>query len=322
MNAIVCTRFGSPDELKLTDIEKPDLQEDSVLVRVRAASVNAVDWHAVRGRPYVGRLMGLGLRRPSTTVPGVDVAGHVEAVGRNVTEFKPGDEVFGSPWGAFAEYVRGTERSFVPKPACLTFEQAAAVPVAGRTALDALRDGGRIRSGQTVLINGAAGGVGTFAVQLAKAFGADVTGVCSTGNVEMVRSIGADQVVDYTKEDFARSGKRHDLMLDIAGNRSISDCIRVLAPDGTLVIVGGPDGRWLGPMSHWLAALVRRRFVGQRLVPFLSKGRKESLTFLKELIDAGQVTPVIDRTYPLSETAAAVRYVETGHARAKVVITM
>jgi NADPH:quinone reductase-like Zn-dependent oxidoreductase len=264
----------------------------------------------------------MGFRRPNRSVPGVDSAGVVEAVGKNVTEFKAGDEVVGHRVGACAEYLLGKERHFVKKPARLSFEQAAAIPVAGMTALEALRDGGHIQAGQNVLINGAAGGVGTFAVQIAKAFGADVTAVCSSRNVDMVRAIGADHVIDYTKEDFTRSGERYDLIVYVNGKRSITDCRRALTRDGTLVIVGGSGSRLLGPMSLWLKALVLRRFVSQKLVPFMSKGTKDGLVVVTELIDAGKVTPVVDRTYPLSETAAAIRYLEDGHARAKVVITM
>jgi len=322
MKAIVCRSFGSPDQLEMTDLAKPTLEDDTVLVRVRASSVNAVDWRVMRGRPYVGRLMGTGLRRPSTLVPGIDVAGQVESVGAAVTEFRPGDEVFGTRSGAWAEYVAGRERNFLLKPARLNLEEAAAVPAAAVTALEALRDGGRLQAGQTVLINGAAGGVGTFAVQIAKSLGGVVTGVCSSRNAKMVRSIGAAHVVDYAAEDFSRSGKRYDVLLDIAGNRSITDCLRVLAADGTLVILGGPEGPFLGPMSHWLVAIMRRRFVNQKLVPFLSRGGKDKLDSVRQLIEAGGVSPVIDRTYSFSEAAEAVRYVETHHARAKVVITM
>lgn len=322
MKAVVYRKYGPPEQLELRDVEKPVVDDDGVLVRVRAASVNALDWRLMEGRPYAGRLMGMGLRRPKTNIPGVDLAGTVEAVGTNVTEFKPGDEVIGHRSGSCAEYVVGKERQFVPKPGRLTFEQAAAIPVAGITALQALQRAGQVRPGQKVLINGAAGGVGTFAVQIAKAFGADVTGVCSTGNVEMIRAIGADRVVDYTKEDFTRGGQRYDVIIDVAGNRSISDCRRVLARDGALVIVGGPDGRWLGPITRMLQALVLRRFVSQRLVPFMSTGSQDSLVLVMGLIDAGKVTPVIDRKYPLSETAAAIRYLEGHHARAKVIITI
>jgi NADPH:quinone reductase-like Zn-dependent oxidoreductase len=322
MKAVVFHRYGPPEQLELKDVEKPAVDDDGVLVRVRAASVNALDWRIMRGQPYVGRLMGMGLRKPVRSIPGVDSAGTVEAVGKNVTEFKPGDEVIGHRIDSCAEYVLGKERHFVKKPARLTFEEAAAIPVAGMTALEALRDAGQIKSGQKVLINGAAGGVGTFAVQVAKALGAEVTAVCSTRNVEMVRSLGADRVVDYTKEDFARSGQRYDLILMVNGDRSIGDCRRVLAHDGTLVVVGGSGSRLLGPISLFLQVLVLRRFVSQKLVPFMAKGSKDSLVAVMELIEAGKVTPVVDRTYPLSETAAAIEYLESHHARAKIVITV
>jgi NADPH:quinone reductase-like Zn-dependent oxidoreductase len=322
MKAVVFYRYGPPEQLELKDVEKPVVDDDGVLVRVRAASVNALDWRVMRGQPYVGRLMGMGLRRPSTSIPGIDCAGTVESVGKNVTEFKPGDEVIGHHSSSCAEYVLGKERHFVKKPARLTFEQAAAVPVAGMTALEALQRGGHVEAGQKVLINGAAGGVGTFAVQIAKAFGADVTAVCSTRNVELVRSIGADRVVDYTKEDFARSGPRYDLILMINGDRSLGDCRRVLTRDGTVVIVGGSGGPLLGPLSLFAQALALKRFVSQKLVPFMATGSKDVFVVLMELIEAGKVTPVIDRTFPLSETAAAIRYLEGHHARAKVVITV
>jgi NADPH:quinone reductase-like Zn-dependent oxidoreductase len=250
------------------------------------------------------------------------VAGHVEAVGKNVTQFRPGDEAFGGRAGAFAEYVRGREKNFAPKPAGLTFEQAAAIPIAGCTALQAFRDQGLLQPGQRVLINGAAGGVGTFAVQIAKGFGAHVTGVCSTRNVDMVGSIGADQVVDYTLEDFTRGGQRYDLILDAVGNRSLSHLRRALTPKGTLVLVGGAGGKLLGPLALLLRALVLSRFVGHPMLSFLAKLRKEDLVVLKELIEAGKVTPVIDRTYPLSDAPEAIRYLEAGHARGKVVITV
>jgi len=321
MKAIIHHKYGSPDVLELKDIDKPVVDDDTVLVRVRAASVNAFDWHIMRGLPYFVR-MEAGLRKPKRSVAGVDVAGHVEAGGKNVTQFQPGDEVFGQRGGAFAEYVCAGENNFVLKPANLTFEQAAAVPMAGFTALQGLRDKGQLQPGQRVLINGAAGGVGTFAVQIAKAFGADVTGVCSTRNVDMARSIGADQVMDYTREDFTRSGQRYDLTLDIAGNRSLSDCRRVMAPNGILVLVGG-EGRRMGPiLARLLAAVVWSRFASQKMLPFLAQRNKEDLIILKELIEAGKVTPVIDRTYPLSETPEAIRYLEEGHARGKVVITV
>jgi NADPH:quinone reductase-like Zn-dependent oxidoreductase len=322
MKAIVFSRYGSPDVLELRDVEKPEVGDDGVLVRVRAASVNPLDWHGMRGQPYIMRMAG-GVRRPKDNELGVDLAGEVEAVGKDVTRFRPGDEVFGVRSGAFGEYVRGSEKSsLVPKPGGMTFEQAAAVPVAGITALQGLRDKGQLQPGQHVLINGASGGVGTFAVQIAKAFGAEVTGVCSSANVEMVRSIGADHVVDYTREDFTKSGQRYDLILDIAGSRPLSACRRVMTTSGTFVVVGGPGGRWIRPADRALGAFLMNRFVSQRMLPFLSHDAKEDLLVLKELIEAGKVTPVIDRTYPLSETPEAVRYVERGHARGKVVITI
>jgi NADPH:quinone reductase-like Zn-dependent oxidoreductase len=321
MKAILREKYGGPDVLELSDIERPVIDDDSILVRVRAASINAYDWHMMRGLPFLIRLSE-GLRKPKSSAMGVDVAGLVEAVGKNVTQFRPGDEVFGARTGSFAEYVRGGPKSFlVPKPAGLTFEQAAAVPMAAQTALQGLRDKGQIKSGQRVLINGGSGGVGTFAVQIAKSFGAHVTAVCGTGNVDMIRSLGADQVIDYTKEDFTRSGQRYDLILDVAANRSLSDCRRVLSATGILVIVGAPDGRRMGPIvARLLWAVVLSRFASQKLLPFLAKNSKEDLILLKELIEAGKVRPVIDRTYPLSETAEAIRYLEEGHARGKVVI--
>jgi NADPH:quinone reductase-like Zn-dependent oxidoreductase len=324
MRAIVRDRYGSPDVLELKDIAKPPVDADGVLVRVRAASVNAADWHLLRGRPFLVRML-TGLRKPKSTAVGVDLAGIVEAVGRNVTEFRPGDEVLGHGSGAFAEYVCTGENNIVLKPANLTFEQAAAVPMAGSTALQALHTG-RIQPGQKVLINGAAGGVGTFAVQIAKSLGAEVTGVCSTRNVDMVRSIGADHVVDYTKEDFTRSGLRYDVMVDMAGNHSLSACRRVLRAEGVLVSVGSAGGPEQQPSSvatlvGLLGTLIASRFTRQRLLPFLAKFRKEDLVALKKLIEAGKVTPVVDTRYPLSAVPAALRHLETGHARGKVVIT-
>jgi NADPH:quinone reductase-like Zn-dependent oxidoreductase len=322
MKAIINDKYGSPDDLQFQEIEKPVIGDDSVLVRVRAASVNPADWRPLKGKPYLIRPV-IGLRRPKSRVPGTDVAGIVEAVGKDVTEFRPGDEVFGARTGAFAEYVCGLERNFVPKPEGITFEQAAAIPIAGCTALQAVRDHGQLQPGQRVLINGAAGGVGTFAVQLAKAFGGHVTGVCSTRNVEMVRSIGADQVIDYSEEDFSRSGQRYDLIVDDVGNRSLRALRRVLSPKGTLVIVGAKDSNWLlALLALPLKARLVSPFVGQRMISFIAQIRKEDLPLLKELIEAGKVTPVIDRTYPLSETAEAYRYVQSLHARAKVVVTV
>jgi NADPH:quinone reductase-like Zn-dependent oxidoreductase len=322
MKAIVYTEYGPPDVLQFTEVPKPTLKDDEVLIRIRAASVNPLDWHYLRGTPYLVRAQ-TGLRKPKTERLGVDVAGQIEAVGKNVTQFQPGSEVFGLCKGAFAEYACTSERALAPKPPNVTFEQAAAIPIAGFTALQALRDKGQIGPGQKVLINGAAGGVGTFAVQIAKSFGADVTGVCSTRNVDMVRSIGADQVIDYTHEDFTRRGQRYDLMLDMIGNHSLSDCRRALTPEGTLVLVGGPDnGRWLGPLSGLLTVVVLSRFVRQKLIPFLAHPSNNDLIVLQELLEAGKITPVIDRSYPLRDVPAAVRYVEQGHARGKVVITM
>jgi NADPH:quinone reductase-like Zn-dependent oxidoreductase len=323
MKAIVRERYGSPDVLELRDIPKPVVDDDSVLVRVRAASINAYDWHMMRGSPYLVRMIA-GLRQPKSTAMGMDVAGQVEAVGKNVTQFRVGDEVFGSRVGSLAEYVRGTEKSvLVPKPAGLTFEQAAAVPMAGTTALQGLRDKGEIKPGQKVLINGASGGVGTFAVQIAKSFGAHVTAVTSTRNVDMVRSLGADEVIDYTREDFTRSGRRYDLVFDVAASGSLSSRTRVLQPDGILVGVGSADDAGIASiMAGLLEAAVRSRFGRQKIPFFLARNSKEDLVVLTEMIEAGKVRPVIDRTYPLSEAAEAIRYLETRHARAKVVITV
>jgi NADPH:quinone reductase-like Zn-dependent oxidoreductase len=319
MKAIVQRRYGPPDLLRLQEIDKPVVHDDDVLVRVRAASVNAADWHIVRGSPFVMRIV-MGLRRPKNAVPGMDVAGEVEAVGANVTGLRPGDQVFGWCAGAFAEYACAGEDHFVPKPAKLTFEEAAAVPLAALTALQGLRDHGRVQPGQKVLIIGASGGVGTFAVQIAKAFGAQVDGECSTSNVEMVRSIGADQVIDYTREDVTWGGTRYDVIFQLAGTRSPSDLRRALAPGGTLVLSGGA-GRFAG-VDRIIKARALSPFVRQRLTSFLAKETKADLLTLKELLEAGKVTPVIDRTYPLSETPEAIRYLEEGHTRGKVVITV
>jgi len=322
MKAIVRDRYGSPDVLELKDVKKPEIDDDGVLVRVRAASINAFDWHMMRGSPYLVRMMS-GLRRPKSTAMGRDLAGHVEAVGKNVAEFRPGDEVFGSGVGALAEYVRGTAENFAPKPAGLTLEQAAAISMAGRTALQGLRDAGQIRPGQRVLINGASGGVGTFAVQIAKAFGAHVTAVCSTKNMDQARSLGADALIDYTREDFTRSGQRYDLILDVAASGSESSRRRVLEPSGILVGVGAADGGRTAPIVIGLiGTAVLSRVRKQKTPFFIAKSSKEDLLVLKELIEAGKVRPVIDRRYPLSETAEAMRYLEAGHARAKVVITV
>jgi len=323
MRAIVRNTYGSPDVLELQEIDKPDLTDDGVLVRVRAASVNRADWYTLTGTPYVGRTQ-LGLLKPKSNRMGVDFAGTVEAVGRDVTQFRPGDEVFGGRSGAFAEYVCVREdRAVVPKPANVTFDEAAAVPVAAITALQGLRDKGQIQPGQKVLINGASGGVGTFAVQIAKAFGAEVTGVCSTRNVDLVRSIGADHVIDYTQEDFTRSDRRYDLMLDVAGSRSWSACRRVLNPQATLVIVGAPKGnRLIGPLSHIVKVRLAALRSSQKVVFFIAKFNKADMAVLRELLEAGKVTPVMDGRYELSEIADALRYMGEGHCRGKVVITV
>jgi NADPH:quinone reductase-like Zn-dependent oxidoreductase len=323
MKAIVQDTYGSTDVLELRDIDRPEIADDEVLVRVHAAGVARGVWHVMTGLPYPIRIAGYGLRAPKTPVPGTDVAGVVEAVGQDVTRFQPGDEVFGIGKGAFAEYARAPENKLAPKPANLTFEQAAVVPVSGLTALQGLRDHARVEPGQKVLIIGASGGVGTFAVQLAKAFGAEVTAVCSTTKVDMVRSLGADHVIDYTRDDFAEGEQRYDVILDIGGNPSLSRLRRALAPKGTLVIVGGETGgRWLGGTDRQLRALLLSRFVDQKLMTFIAKENHEDLIVLKELIESGKITPVIDRTYPLTEAPQAIRYLEQGHARGKVVITV
>ena len=327
MKAIVYRSFGSPDVLRLEEIEKPVPDDNQVLIRVRAASVNPLDWHYMEGTPYLARMMGFGLLKPKVIRLGVDYAGTVEAVGKNVKQFKPGDDVFGGKTGAFAEYVTvlAADGAVVLKPANLTFEQAASLPIAAITALQALRDAGKLQSGQKVLINGASGGVGTFAVQIAKSFGADVTGVCSTRNVDMVRSIGADRVIDYTKEDFTKSGQRYDLILDNVGNRSLLACRRVLNPKGKYILIGGGglnDGQWIGPLIRPIKALVLSRFVSQSMSMMLANLNKEDLTILGDLVQAGKVKPVIDRRYPLRQVPEAIRYLEAGHARGKVVITV
>jgi len=322
MKAIVYRCYGSPDVLEFADVEKPTPADDEVLVKVVAASVNPLDWHYMRGSPYIMRL-GSGLGAPNRTSMGVDFAGTIEAVGKNVKRFKPGDEVFGGRSGAFAEYVVVPEdRALVLKPANMTFEQAASVPIAAITALQALRDKGKIESGQKVLINGASGGVGTFAVQIAKSFGAEVTGVCSTRNLEMVRSIGADHVIDYKKEDYTESGKRYDLIIDMVGNHGLLANRKVLEPDGILVLVGGAKGNWLAPLMGPIKALVLSPFVDQKLVMILAQLRKDDLAILGNLMQAGKLTPVIDRRYRLSEVPAAIRYSEKGHARGKIIIDL
>jgi NADPH:quinone reductase-like Zn-dependent oxidoreductase len=322
MKAIVYRCYGSADVLNFEDIEKPTPTEDEVLVKVHAASVNPLDWHYMRGSPYLMRL-GSGLGAPKDTSMGVDFAGTVEAVGENVKRFKPGDEVFGGRSGAFAEYVVIPEdRALALKPANMTFEQAAAVPIAAISALQALRDKGKIKPGQKVLINGASGGVGTFAVQIAKSFGAEVTGVCSTRNVEMVRAIGADHVIDYTKENFTESGKRYDVIIDNVGNHPLLDSRQALTPNGILVMVGGPSGDWIGPLINPLKALAISPFVDQEFALFLGRMNKEDLIVLSDLMQAGKMTPVIDKRYPLNEVPAAIQYSEEGHARGKIVVAV
>jgi NADPH:quinone reductase-like Zn-dependent oxidoreductase len=327
MKAIRYYRYGPPDVLRFEDVDLPAVGDSDVLIRVQAASVNPLDWHFMRGAPYMVRLLA-GLSRPRAGVGqlGADMAGSVEAVGKNVTEFRPGDEVFGGleDRGTLAEYVSiRHDGPVTTKPAGLTFEQAASVPVAAFTALQALRDKGRVRPGHKVLVNGASGGVGTFAVQLAKAFGAEVTGVCSTANADLVASIGADQVIDYTRADFTRARRRYDLVIDIAGNRTLAETRRVLVPDGVLVGVGGPDkGRWIGPLGRSARMVLLSPAVSQRMTFFLARQRKADLAVLRELLEAGTITPVIDRTYALGEVAEAIRYLETGHARGKIAITV
>jgi NADPH:quinone reductase-like Zn-dependent oxidoreductase len=323
MKAIVRDTYGSPDVLELRDIDKPRIGDEEVLVHVHAAGVGRDVWHIITGLPYPIRLAGYGLRAPKNPVIGSDMAGVVEVVGKSVCRFKPGDEVFGIGNGSYAEYVCAQEDKLAHKPANLTFEQAAVIAIMGSTALQALRDHGKVRPGQEVLIIGASGGVGTYAVQIAKAFGAHVTGVCSTAKVEMVRSIGADHVIDYTREDFAEGDQRYDLILDIGGNSTLARLRRALAQQGTLVIVGGEGGgRWLGGTDRQLRATILSRFVSQKLGTFINKENHEDLIVLKELIESGKVTPVIDRTYPLAEVPEAIRYLEQGHARGKVVITV
>jgi NADPH:quinone reductase-like Zn-dependent oxidoreductase len=322
MKAAVYISYGSPDVVQITDVEKLVPKDNEVLIKVRAASLNPLDWHFVRGTPYFVR-MAAGLRKPKITRLGVDVAGRVEAVGGKVTQFKPGDEVFGSCRGAFAEYACTLESALALKPENVTHEQAAAVSVAARTALQGLRDKGHIQAGQRVLINGAAGGVGTFAVQIAKSFGAEVTGVGSTRNAEVLRSIGADQVIDYTHEDFTKSAQSYDLILDCVGNHSLLACRRVLNPKGIYLAVGGPSGRWMiGFLSRLIAAPLLSLLVSQKFSVVFAKPSKEDLNLIGDLMKSGKVTPVIDRCYSLAQVPQALRYLEAGHARGKVIITL
>jgi NADPH:quinone reductase-like Zn-dependent oxidoreductase len=325
MKAIVYCDYGLAN-LKLADIAKPTPTDDQILVKVHAASVNPLDWHFIEGTPMIMRALGVGLRKPKDTRLGVDFAGTVEAVGKNVTQFKAGDEVFGGRDGAFAEYVcPRADRAVTLKPANISFEQAASVNIAGITALQAVRDKGKVQPGQKVLINGASGGVGTFAVQIAKSFGADVTGVCSTRNLEMVRSLGADHVIDYTKDDFAKGDQRYDVILDNVPNHSLSECRRVLNPEGKYVMIGGGgpnDNRWIGPFGRLIQTMLLSPFVSQKMGMMMAELKKSDLAILGDMMQSGKVKPVIDRTYKLSELPEAIRYLEEGHARGKVVITV
>ncbi len=322
MKAVVYTKYGSPDVLQLKEVEKPTPKDNEVLIRIHAASANAADWHLLRGDPFLLRL-GYGLLKPNNTILGADIAGRVEAVGNNVTQFQPGDEVFGDisgcGLGGFAEYVSVPEHAVISKPASMTFEEAAAVPMAAVTALQGLRDKGQIQPGQKVLIHGASGGVGTFAVQIAKAFRAEVTAVCSTRKVDLVRSIGADHVIDYTQEDVTKTGQRYDLILAANGDRSIFEYKRALAPKGMYVVTGGSMAQLLQAMLLGpLLSMAGRQKMGN----VLARPNQKDLACMKALLEAGNVVPVIDRCYPLSETAEAIRYLEEGHARGKVVITV
>jgi NADPH:quinone reductase-like Zn-dependent oxidoreductase len=337
MKAIVQEKYGSPgDVLELREIDEPEVKDDEVLVRVHAASVHPDVWHVVRGLPYVLRLMGAGLLKPKNTVPGTDVAGHVESVGKNVTHFQQGDEVFGETikdyqWtngGAYAEYASIPEGALAPKPANITLEQAAAVPTSGLITLQNLPDEERLQPGQSVLVNGAGGGVGALAVQIAKAYGANVTGVDDTEKLEMVRSLGADRIIDYTQEDFTQSDERYDLIFDIPGNHPFSACRRVLNPDGKYILIGHDRfgqgaGRWFGSIPRVLKLVALSPFVSQLPTPnFSMPAKKDQMVVLKDLLEAGKITPVIDRTYPLRELPEAIHYLEVGHARGKVVITV
>jgi NADPH:quinone reductase-like Zn-dependent oxidoreductase len=335
MKAIVQDRYGAPDVLQLREIERPVVRDDEVLVRVRAASVHADVWHVVAGWPYVLRLMGAGLRRPKNPVPGTDVAGQVESVGKSVTRFKPGDEVFGETirgyqWahgGSYAEYVTAHPDTLALKPANVTFEQAAAIPTSGLIALRNLRDQGRVQSGQRVLINGAGGGVGGLAVQLAKAFDAEVTGVDCADKLDLIRTLGADHVIDFAEQDFTRTGERYDLIFDVPGNHPFSECRRALTPEGRYVLIGHDDygratGRWMGSLPRFLKLMALSRFTDQLAMSPTPPETKTHLGVLKDFLEAGKLTPIIDRTYPLSEAADAIRYLQEGRARGRIVITV
>ena len=325
MQAIVQDRYGPPDVLELREIAKPVIGDDEVLVRVRAAGVDRGVWHLMTGLPYFLRLIipELGRRGPKNPVRGSDVAGVVEAIGTNVTRFKPGDEVFGIGMGSYAEYTRVLESKLAPKPANVTFEQAAVVPISGLTALQAVRDSGKVESGQKVLVIGASGGVGTFAVQIAKAFGAEVTGVAGTTKLDLLSALGADEVIDYTREDFAQKNHYYDVIIDTGGHSSLSHLRRALAPQGTAVIVGAEtDGKWLGGFDRSIRAMVLSRFIRQTLVAFINSENAEDLIAITELIEAGKVTPTVDRTFPLSEASKAISYLVDGHARGKVALAI
>src|SRR5437660_9248734 len=325
MKAVVYCNYGVPN-LKFQEIEKPTPADDQLLIKVRAASVNPLDWHFIEGTPYFMRAMGVGLRKPKDTRLGVDFAGTVEAVGKNVTQFKPGDEVFGGKGGAFAEYVTPrADRAVALKPANVTFEEAASVNIAGLTALQAVRDKGKIQPGQKVLINGASGGVGTFAVQIAKIFGADVTGVCSTQNVDLVKSLGADRVIDYTKEDYTKSDQKYDVILDNVANHSLSENRRLLPPNGKYVLIGGGSANqqgWIGSLGKPLKALIMKPFVSQHMGMMMAEMKQSDLKYFADQMQNGKLKPVIDRTYKLSEIQQAIAYVEEGHARGKVIIVV
>ena len=316
MKAILFPRYGAPDVLRLQEVEKPTPKDNEVLVKIHAAAANPLDWHKMRAAPFLVRLSD-GLLAPKDPRLGADIAGRVVAVGRQVTQFQVGDEIFGEIGvGGFADYVAVKERAIAPKPANLSFAQAATIPVAGFTALQGLRDTGKLQSGQTVLVNGASGGVGTFAVQIAKAFGAQVTGVCSTRNLDLVRKLGADQVIDYTQTDFTRTSQRYDLILDAIGNRSVADCRRALTPQGICAVAG------FTTMARLFQIILFGSWGGQKMSSFLANPNQKDLLILKELVETGRVVPVIDRTYPLAETAEAIRYLETGRARGKVIIAV
>jgi NADPH:quinone reductase-like Zn-dependent oxidoreductase len=324
MKAFVYRCYGAPEVVKLEEVEKPTPKDDELLVKVHAASVNPLDWHFMRGEPYVMR-MSAGFGKPADITLGVDFSGTVEAVGKNVTRFKPGDAVFGGRNGAFAEYLRVRENRVVAlKPDNVSFEQAAGVAIAAVTALQALRDKGQLKAGQKVLVNGASGGVGTFAVQIAKALGAEVTGVCSTRNVDLIRSLGADRVIDYTREDFTKGSERYDVIIDNVGNHAYLDFRRVLTPQGRVVVVGGPGGRWIGPLTKFIEASAVGPFMSeeQQITSFFANMTQDEMNLLRDLMQSGKVTPVVDRTYSFAELPQAIAYLETGRARGKVVVTL